>query len=72
MKVSVKIKTEAKESRVERAGDALLVFVKSSPIKGKANKEAIKLLAKYYKRDISQIKIASGLKSKNKIIEINS
>jgi uncharacterized protein len=47
--------------------DLLLVEIKSSPEKGKANKEIIKELRKYFKKEI---KIVSGFKSKEKIIEI--
>ena len=38
--------------------------------KGKANKQVILLLAKFYKISKNQLKIVRGLKSKNKIIKI--
>ena len=41
----------------------------ATPEKGKANKQVILLLAKFYKISKNQLEIASGLKSKNKIIK---
>jgi uncharacterized protein len=49
--------------------DLLLVEIKSNPEKGKANREIIKELKKYFKKEIE---IVSGFKNKEKIVEINS
>ncbi len=72
MKIKVKIKAGAKKSKVKESGKNLLIFTKNQPIQGKANQETIGLLAEYYGKNLSKIKIISGLKSKNKIIEINN
>ena len=44
--------------------------IKSKPIKGEANKEIIKKLAKHFRVSTSLIQIKSGHKSKQKIIQI--
>jgi len=71
MKISIKVKTKAREEKVERLGENnFTVFVKALPIEGRANDAIIKLLAKYFKTSKSSIEIVSGHKSKNKIVEI--
>jgi hypothetical protein len=44
--------------------------VKSKPIKGEANKEIIKKLAKHFGVSSSSVTIRSGQKTKKKIVEI--
>ena len=51
-------------------GDRILVGLRSKPEKGEANRELVRKLAKHFKISTSQIKIVSGLKSKNKVVEI--
>ncbi|MGD1918461.1 MAG: DUF167 domain-containing protein [Pleurocapsa sp.] len=48
----------------------MIIYLKSSPIKGEANQELIKLLATKYKVTQSQIIIKHGLTGKQKIVEI--
>ena len=50
----------------------ITVGIKSKPIKGEANKEIIKKLAKHFEISTSLIQIKSGHKSKQKIIEIQN
>ncbi len=72
LSVGVKVKLKAKEEKCEKIGEnEYLVFVKEAPVEGKANEAIIKILAKYFKVSKSQIKIISGLKSRQKIIEIS-
>lgn len=69
--VGVKVKAKSQKELVEKIGDnSFLVSVKEPAEKGKANAGVIKALARYFK--ISQVKvhIASGHKSKQKIVEI--
>ena len=47
------------------------IGIKSNPIKGEANKEIIKKIAKYFSISTGTIQIKSGHKSKEKIIEIS-
>ena len=44
------------------------VWIKAKPVNNKANIELINLLKKYFKKEV---KIKSGLSSRNKIIEID-
>ncbi len=50
--------------------DQIIIGIKSKPIKGEANKEIIKKLAKRFKVSTSMIQIKSGHKSNQKIIQI--
>ena len=50
----------------------IIIGLVTRPEKGKANLELIKKIAKHFNVSSSQIKIVSGLKSRNKIIEIIS
>ncbi len=71
MKTQLHIKAFPKSGRSEVEGwrnGILIVRLKSAPDKGKANKELIKLLKKHY--SAVDVKIISGTKSRNKIVEI--
>lgn len=48
----------------------ITIGIKSKPIKGEANKEIIKKLAKHFGVSTSLVQIKSGHKSKQKIIQI--
>jgi uncharacterized protein (TIGR00251 family) len=48
----------------------ITIGIKSRPIKGEANKEIIKKLAKYFGVSTSLVQIKSGQRSKQKIIQI--
>ena len=52
--------------------DQITVGIKSRPIKGEANKEIIKKLARHFKISTSLIQIKTGQRSKQKIIEIQN
>lgn len=71
MKISISVKTGSKIQEVKKIGDIYEVRVKARPIEGKANQEVIRLLSEFFEIPKSQIKIKSGTKSKNKIVEIN-
>lgn len=73
MKWNLTIKTNARHQNIEKIDKSTLkVSVKSSPQDGKANKEVINLLAKYFSTPKSDIKIVLGTKNRKKIVEINS
>jgi uncharacterized protein YggU (UPF0235/DUF167 family) len=73
MKIFVEAKTRAKEEKVKKIDkNHFVVFVKEAPEKGKANKAILKLLAHYFKINLSQIRILSGFSFKKKIIEIKT
>lgn len=48
----------------------ITIGIKSKPIKGEANKEIIKKLAKHFRISSSLVQIKSGHKSNQKIIQI--
>jgi len=71
MKIFVKVKTKAKVKKLISIDEThFVISISSPPEKGKANKEIVKTLAKYFYTSISKINIVSGEKSKEKIIEI--
>ena len=68
MRISVKVKTNAHESRVEKIGDNdYMVMVKEPPIQGRANAALLKLLSRHFE---DRVRIVSGVTSRKKIIEI--
>ena len=71
MKYSVLVKPKSKLESVEIIDSRKLVAkINAVPTKGEANLKLIEVLAKYFKVPKSNIRIVSGHKSKNKIIEI--
>ena len=72
--LSCKVIPNKKESKiVEVSEDGLLrIEIKAPPIEGKANRELIRIIAKLFGLNKSQITIIKGLNSKNKLIKIDS
>ena len=71
MKIFVKVKAKAKIKKLIKIDETHYVISICSPLeKNKANKEIIKTLVKYFSTTISKIKILTGEKSKEKIIEV--
>ena len=71
MKITVKVKPNAKECKVEEIGEnQFLVRVKAPPKENKANQEVIETLAGYFEVPKSRILILTGLKSRQKIVKI--
>ncbi len=70
--VGVKVKTKAKKEIVEKVKENdFLVSVKEPAEKGKANAAVMKALARYFKIPQTKVRIVSGHKSKQKIVEID-
>jgi uncharacterized protein len=71
MKLFIKIKPNSKQSKIEQLDNKnYIIWIKEPPIENKANLELIKALSKHLKIPKSNIKIVKGIKSKNKVIEI--
>ncbi len=71
MKISVKVKFEKRKEKVKKTGEnRYTVFVKSVPRQGIANSDVIKEVAKFFKKNIEDVKIISGAKQREKIIWI--
>jgi uncharacterized protein (TIGR00251 family) len=67
MLINIRVKPNSSEQSVEKSGEFYLVKLKSPAQEGKANLELVKLLSKYFGKEV---KIKSGFNSRNKIIEI--
>lgn len=70
MRLSVTVKPRSKQEKVEKTDHGYTVYVKEPPVKNKANKALTKLLSRHFSVPKSQIAILSGLKSKQKVVEI--
>jgi uncharacterized protein (TIGR00251 family) len=70
MKIQVKVKPNSKAEELSREGDSFIVKVKEPPKEGKANQAVVKLLAQHFGIPQSQVRILSGFRSKNKVIEV--
>jgi uncharacterized protein YggU (UPF0235/DUF167 family) len=58
------------EEFIKVEGDHIMIGLAIKPVKGKANAELIKKLAKHFDVSTANIKIVAGHKSKDKIVEI--
>ena len=65
-----KIHVEFSKEFFEIQDNQINIGVKSKPIKGEANKEIIKRIAKHFEISTGLVQIKSGHKSQEKIIEI--
>ena len=65
-----KVQVEFSKEFLEIKEDQINIGIKSKPIKGEANKEIIKKLAKHFGVSTTLVQIKSGHKSQEKIIEI--
>jgi len=71
VKIQVKVKPNSKTEELSQEGDSFIVKVKEPPKEGKANQAVIKLLAEHFGVPQSQIKILSGFRSKDKVVEVD-
>jgi len=67
MKIKVKVHPLSGRQEIIKGDDSYTIYLKSRAEDNKANIELLKLLHKYFKREV---KIKSGLTSRNKIIEV--
>jgi len=70
MRIQVKVKPNSRSEEVSREGDIFVVKVKEPPREGKANQAVISLLAEHFGVPRSHVRILSGFRSKNKVIEV--
>ena len=59
MKIKIKVKTNSREPKIEKKENFYLVSLKSVPENNKANLELVKLLKKYFNKEIV-IKLQEG------------
>lgn len=69
--LNVLVKPGSKELKFTKGVDELVIHLKSSPVKGKANKELISYLSKIFDVKKNQIKIVKGLKNRSKVVELS-
>jgi len=69
MKIKIKVKLNQPKTEILEKKDIWKLNLKAKPEQGKANLEIIKFFSKMFKK---RVKIIRGLKSKNKILEINN
>jgi len=70
MKIQVKVKPNSRTEEINKEGDGFIVKVKEPPKEGKANQAVIKLLAEHFGVSKSQVRILSGFRSRNKVVDV--
>lgn len=72
MQIFIKAKPASNKNLVTKIdGSNYLVEVKEPPVRGRANKAIIKLLAEHFNLSQSDVVIVSGQFSRQKVININ-
>ncbi len=67
--IIAQIKTGQKQSKILATSKSLIILVTSPPIKGKANKEILKLLKKCLKKEI---RLYKGETSSTKVFQVKN
>jgi len=70
MKIQVKVKPNSRTEELSQEGDSFIIKVKEPPKEGKANQAVIRLLAEHFGVPQSRVRILSGFRSRNKVIEV--
>ena len=71
MKISVKVKPNAKQERVEKTGENnFSVWVKEKPVEDKANRAVVEALAEYFGVSRSRINLLKGQTARQKFFEV--
>lgn len=71
MRLTLTVKSNAKEIRVERVSDTeLKVWVKAPAREGKANDAVVHAVAEYLGVAHSRVRVVKGQKSKKKLLEV--
>ena len=69
MKIKVRVNPNSSDEKIKKKTEREYeVYLKKPPKNNEANLELIKILKRYFKK---QVRIIRGLKSKEKIVEIN-
>ena len=71
MRYQVNVKFNKDFIDVDEENKVITIGIRSKPVKGKANKEVVKKIAKYFDISSSNVEIVAGQRSKTKIIEIS-
>ena len=65
-----KIQVQFSKEYLEIKEDQIYIGIKSNPVKGQANKEIIKIIAKHFGVSSTMVQIKSGHRSREKVVEI--
>ena len=68
--ILVRVIPNAGKNEVKKFGAGYKVYLTASPVEGKANKMLLKVLAEEFSVKKSQISIARGINSRDKVIRI--
>lgn len=69
-RIHLNVKANAKKQNLIDDGKFLTIHIRAKAIQNKANKELINLIKKKLELSSNKIKIISGIKSTNKLIQI--
>lgn len=71
MKISIKVKPSAKQEKIEDlGGNNFIVWVREPAKENKANFAVLEAIAKHFSVGISRVRFLSGVKSREKVIEV--
>lgn len=71
MRITVTVKPNAKEARIEKTGEReFTARVKAPPVEGRANEALVELLSEHFGIPKSRIAIARGGASRKKFVDI--
>jgi len=70
--LKIKVKPNARESKLEAAGEEWVAWLRSPPVDGKANAELIALTAKHFGCAKSAVTIKSGAGARLKLLAIET
>jgi uncharacterized protein len=67
--LKIKLHPNSSQEKIKEVvkGKEYEVWIKAKPIEGKANEELVKVLKKYFKK---QVRVVHGLKSREKVVEL--
>ena len=72
MKISLKVKPQAKEDKVKKIGlNNYAVWVKAKAIEGKANQAVVKILSEYFDIAKSKVLLVKGKRARDKIFMVH-
>ena len=71
-KIFVQVKTQARKDNILKISQqAYQVSVHAAPVAGKANREVVELLARYFSVPKSSVRVLRGQSSRKKLVEID-
>lgn len=72
LRFSVKVIPNAKQNKLVEEAGRIKVYLTAPPVEGKANQALIEFLAEHFNVKKSKISITRGLKSRDKIVELET